>query len=105
MVRKKILSEINLNTEIFMTSFDKAARLLMEQKEKLEKEGWSSVHLKMEYHYDGAELKAYGMRLENDDEFNKRKEVEEKKIRVAEKRLERERKKYEELKQKFEISN
>ena len=71
MERKRILSEINLDTEIFMTSFDKAARLLTEQKERLEKEGWTSVHLKMEYSHDWAELKAYGMRLENDAEFNK----------------------------------
>ena len=36
MERKRILSEINLDTEMFMTSFDKATRLLTEQKEKLE---------------------------------------------------------------------
>ena len=102
MERKRILSEINLDTEMFMTSFDKAARLLTEQKERLEKEGWTSVHLKMEYWYEGAELKAYGMRLENDTEFNKRKEVEEKKLKAAEIKAERERKKYEELKLKYE---
>jgi hypothetical protein len=101
MERKRILSEINLDTEMFMTSFDKAARLLTEQKEKLEKEGWTSVHLKMEYYYESAELKAYGMRLENDTEFNKRKEAEEKKLKAAERKAERERKKYEELKLKY----
>jgi hypothetical protein len=101
MERKRILSEINLDTEMFMTSFDKAARLLTEQKEKLEKKGWTSVHLKMEYYYEGAELKAYGMRLENDTEFNKRKEAEEKKLKAAERKAERERKKYEELKLKY----
>lgn len=101
MERKRILSEINLDTEMFMTSFDKAARLLTEQKEKLEKQGWTSVHLKMEYYYEGAELKAYGMRLENDAEFNKRKEAEEKKLKAAERKAERERKKYEELKLKY----
>lgn len=101
MERKRILSEINLDTEMFMTSFDKAARLLTEQKEKLEKQGWTSIHLKMEYWYDGAELKAYGMRFENDAEFNKRKEAEEKKIKAAERKAERERKKYEELKLKY----
>lgn len=99
--RKRILSEINLDTEMFMTSFDKAARILTEQKEKLEKQGWTSVHLKMEYYYDGAELKAYGMRLENDTEFNKRKEAEEKKLKTAERKAERERKKYEEFKLKY----
>ncbi len=99
--RKRILSEINLDTEMFMTSFDKAARLLTEQKEKLEKQGWTSVHLKMEYSHDWAELKAYGMRLENDTEFNKRKEAEEKKLKAAERKAERERKKYEELKLKY----
>lgn len=101
MERKRILSEINLDTEMFMTSFDKAARLLTEQKERLEKQGWTSVHLKMEYYYDGGELKAYGMRLENDTEFNKRKEAEKKKLKAAERRAERERKKYEELKLKY----
>ena len=102
MERKRILSEVNLDTEIFMTSFDKAAKLLTEQKEKLEKQGWTSVHLKMEYSYDSAELKVYGMRVENDSEFNKRREAEEKKIKAVENKLERERKKYEELKNKFE---
>jgi len=101
MERKRILSEINLDTEMFMTSFDKAARLLTEQKEKLEKQGWTSVHLKMEYYYESAELKAYGMRLENDTEFNKRKEAEKKKLKAAERKAERERKKYEELKLKY----
>lgn len=89
MERKRILSEINLDTGIFMTSFDKAARLLMEQKEELEAQGWTSVHLKMEYYYDYAELKAYGMRLENDAEFSKRKEAEEKKLKAAERKAER----------------
>ena len=103
MERKLILSEINLDTEMFMTSFDKAAKLLNEQKEKLEKQGWISVHLKMEYYYEGAELKAYGMRLENDTEFNKRKESEEKKLKAAERKVERERKKYEELKLKYRV--
>ena len=101
MERRRVLSEINLDTEMFMTSFDKAARLLTEQKEKLEKQGWTSVHLKMEYYYEGAELKAYGMRLENDAEFNKRKEAEAKKLKAAERKAERERKKYEELKLKY----
>ncbi|MEY8868004.1 hypothetical protein AB9K24_00755 [Meridianimaribacter flavus] len=101
MEKKRILSEINLDTGIFMTSFDKAARLLTEQKERLEKQGWTSIHLKMEYYYEGAELKVYGMRLENDTEFNKRKEAEEKKLKAAERKAERERKKYEELKLKY----
>lgn len=101
MGRKRILSEINLDTEMFMTSFEKAARLLTEQKERLEKRGWTSVHLKMEHYYGGAELKAYGMRLENETEFNKRKEAEEKKLKAVERKAERERKKYEELKLKY----
>lgn len=46
MKRKRILSEIDIDTEMFMTSFDKAAKLLTKQKEKLEKQGWMSVHLK-----------------------------------------------------------
>lgn len=101
MERKRILSEINLDTEMFMTSFDKAARLLTEQKEKLEKQGWTSVHLKMEYYYGDGELKAYGMRFENNAEFNKRKKAEAKKLKAAESKAERERKKYEELKLKY----
>lgn len=105
MGRKRILSEINLDTEMFMTSFDKASRLLLEQKKRLEKQGWTSIHLKMEYYYDDAELKAYGMRLENDTEFNKRKEEEEKKLNLAKRKEERERKKYEELKLKYDNNN
>ena len=103
MKKKRILSEIELDTEMFMTSFDKAARLLTEQKERLEREGWTNVHLKMKYHYESAELTVYGMRLENDTEFNKRKEAEAKKLKAAERKAERERKKYEELKLKYDV--
>ena len=82
MERKKIISQIYLNTDMFMTSFDESARLLMKQKEKLEKEGWTNIHLKMVYWYDGAELRVYGTRLENDTEFNKRKEAEERELKA-----------------------
>jgi len=102
MERKRVLSEVKLDTQMFMTSFEKASKLLLEQKEELEKQGWTSVHLKMEHGYDHCELKAYGMRLENDSEFNKRKADEEKKLKAAERKLEREKRKYEELKRKFE---
>lgn len=102
MERKRILSQVNINTDMFMTSFEKAAKLLLEQKDKLEKEGWTNVHLKMDYYHDGAELIVMGMRLENDTEYNKRIADEQKKLIVAEKKAERERKKYEELKLKYE---
>jgi hypothetical protein len=102
MERKRILSQININTDMFMTSFEKAAKLLLEQKDKLEKEGWINVHLKMDYYYDGAELIVMGMRLENDNEYNERIADEQKKLLAAEKKAERERKKYEELKLKYE---
>lgn len=102
MERKRILSEINLDTEMFMTSFDKAASILIEQKEKLEKEGWINIHLKMNYYYGGADLVVYGMRLENDTEFNKRKKQEELKLKRDKQRLERRQKQYEKLKKEFE---
>ena len=102
MERKRILSQVNVDTDMFITSLEKAAKLLLEQKDKLEKEGWTSVHLKMDYHYDGAELIVMGMRLENDTEYNKRLADEEKKLIAAEKKTERGRKKYEELKSKYE---
>lgn len=102
MERKRILSQVNINTDMFMTSFEKAAKLLLEQKDKLEKEGWTNVHLKMDYYYDGAELIVMGMRLENDCEYNKRITDEQKKLLAAEKKAENERKKYEELKLKYE---
>jgi hypothetical protein len=102
MERKRILSRINIDTDMFITSFGKAAELLLEQKYKLEKEGWTSVHLKMDHHYDGGELVVMGMRLENDIEYNKRITDEQKKLIAAEKKVERERKKYEELKLKYE---
>lgn len=57
---------------MFMTSFDKAAKLLLDQKDKLEKEGWTSIHLKMNNNYSESELVVLGMRLETDDEYNKR---------------------------------
>jgi hypothetical protein len=101
MERKRILSQVNINTDMFMTSFEKAAKILLEQKDKLEKEGWTSVHLKMDYYHDGSELIVMGMRLENDTEYNKRIADEQKKLIAAEKKAERERKRYEELKLKY----
>ena len=103
MERKRILSQVNINTDMFMTSFEKAAKILLEQKDKLEKEGWTSVHLKMDYYHDGAELIVMGMRLENDTEYNKRIADEQKKLIAAEKKAERERKKYQELKLKYKL--
>ena len=102
MERKRILSQVNTDTDMFITSFEKAAKLLLEQKDKLEKEGWTSVHLKMDYYHDGAELVVMGMRLENDTEYNRRLAEEQKKLIDAEKKTEKERKKYEELKLKYE---
>lgn len=102
MKRKRILSIVDIDPNIFLTSFVKASKLLIEKKKELENMGWTSIHLKMDYHYDHSELIVMGMRLENDIEFNKRKVTEEKKIIAKEKKLERERKKYKELKKKFE---
>lgn len=102
MERKRILSQVNINTDMFMTSFEKAAKLILEQKDKLEKEGWTSVHFKMDYYHDGAELIVMGMRLENDAEYNIRVADEQKKLVAAQKKAERELKKYEELKLKYE---
>ena len=59
----------------------------------------------MEYHNDYSELKVYGMRLENDEEFNKRKKLEEQKLQKAEQKLIRDLKKYNELKQIFDPRN
>ena len=43
MGRKLILNEINLDTEMFMTYFDKASNLLINKKKELEKQGWSDI--------------------------------------------------------------
>jgi len=102
MERKRILSQININTDMFMTSFEKAANILLKQKDKLEKKGWTSIHLKMNYYHDGAELIVMGMRLENVSEYNKRITDEQKKLLAAEKKAQRESEKYEELKSKYE---
>ncbi len=102
MERKRVLSQVNINTDMFLTSFEKAAQLLLEQKDKLEREGWTNLHLEMEYSYESAELIVMGMRLENDDEYNERLVIEQKKLLAAQKKEERERKKYEKLKLKFE---
>lgn len=102
MERKRILAQVNIDTDMFMTSFEKAAKILLEQKDKLKKEGWTSVHLKMDYYHDGAELIVIGMRLENDTEFNERIADEKNKLLTAEKKAEKERKKYEKLKLKYE---
>lgn len=102
MERKRILSQVNINTDMFMTSFEKVSQLILEQKDKLEKEGWTSVHFKMDYSYEGSELIVMGMRLENDTEYNKRLSDEQKKLIASEKKIEKERKKYEGLKLKYE---
>ena len=102
MERKQVLSQVNINTDMFLTSFEKVAQLLLEQKDKLEREGWINLHLEMEYSNEFAELIVMGMRLENDDEYNERIADEQKKLLAIQKKEERERKKYEKLKLKFE---
>lgn len=98
-----IPDRINIDVDMFMTSFEDAATLLLEQKERLEKEGWSSIHLKMEYYNEGSELIVMGARLENDDEYNKRLAAEQRKLDAAERKAKKEYEKYEKLKLKFNI--
>lgn len=102
MERKKITCKIEgFSTAFLFTRFDKAAKLLLEKKVELEKMGWTNVHLKCETYYDSTDLSAYGTRFENDEEYNKRLKILEKKTIAAAKRESRERKKYEELKLKY----
>lgn len=98
----KVLDEININTEIFLTSFEKSSEILLQEKVKLERDGWSSIHLKMKYYNDWAELVVMGMRYETDKEFDLRNQKEIKEINKKKKKEEREMKKYLELKNKFE---
>jgi hypothetical protein len=106
MSKKRILDQINIDTDMFMTSFEKAAKLLLEQKNKLEQEGWTSIHLTMEYYNGGySELIVMGMRLETDEEYKNRllketKELERKRL-LQQRKEEREKRKYEELKKKY----
>lgn len=102
MKKIKVLRQINFDTDIFMTTFEKASELLLTHKERLEKEGWTSIHLKFELYYDGAELNVYGHRLETDEEFAIRQKEELKKKKAEEKKLERKRKQYEKLKKEFD---
>jgi hypothetical protein len=78
MERKKVLDEIKFDDGKIFTSLSKAARHLLEYEEKLGREGWTGVHLKLKQHYDYAEVVMLGMRLENDAELNKRKKKEKK---------------------------
>lgn len=103
MEKIKVLDEVNINIEIFLTSLDKLPKIIKEQKERLENEGWDDLRLVYEDCNTGYdELLLKGMRLETDEEFDKRKKQHEKQLLAAKKKLERERKKYEELKKKFE---
>jgi hypothetical protein len=100
MERRYVLRQVlDIDTDIFLTSLEKSAKLLLQQKERLEKEGWKNLHLKMD-HYP--ELIVMGLRQENDEEYSKRIAAEDKRILAAKRREERERQKYEELKTKYE---
>ena len=104
MKRIRIEDQINLDTfKMFdNVSFEEISKTLIEEKEKLEQQGWTDPKIKIQLSYDGAELLVYGMRLENDEEFEIRIAKEELKAKKARKKEERERKLYEELKTKFE---
>ena len=97
----KILDEIDFDTGSLMTSFEKASKILIKEKDRLESEGWSSVHLKLERYYGDCRIIVKGMRLEHDSEFNKRVKAKEKQELRKKRKLESERKKYEKLKEKF----
>jgi len=102
MKRKKVLDYIDIDTDIFMTSFDNAAKLLLEKKEELESQGWSSIHLILEQHYTGADLVCKGMRAETDGELAYRvRLLKMRKDRAAAKEK-REKQQYEKLKAKYE---
>lgn len=103
MEKKFVLDQIrDIDANIFLTSFEYAAHLLILKKKELESKGWSNIHLKLEEWYDGAELVVMGRRLETDDEFQKRikKQQKESKKKVA--KDERDKKTYLQLKAKFE---
>jgi hypothetical protein len=106
MEKKLVLREINIDTSMFMTSFEKASELLIKEKQRLEEEGWSNIHLKHNMSYDSSEIVAMGMRLESDDEFKKRRVSEglkeKAKARREKAREKAELKKYKELKKKYE---
>lgn len=80
MERKKILAEAPFNIGVLFTSLEKASKSLLEEKEKLEKRGWSGLHLKPQYDYQGFELTVMGIRPETDEEYNKRQQEEEKTV-------------------------
>lgn len=102
MEKKLVLKEINIDTSMFMTSFEKASELLIKEKQRLEEEGWSNIHLKHNMSYDSSEIVAMGMRLESDDEFKKRRVSEGLKEKAKARREKAELKRYKELKKKYE---
>jgi len=104
MKRIRIEDQINLDTfKMFdNVSFEELAKNLIEEKEKLEQQGWTDPKLQMIYSYDGSELLVYGMRLESDKEFESRKKAMKYLDKWITKKEEKERKLYEELKEKFE---
>lgn len=107
MEKKFVLDQItDIDTDIFLTSFEYAAHLLITKKAELESQGWSSIHLKLEEWNDGAKLVVMGIRLETDNEFKKRikkeQELAKKEKEKELKKEERNKKTYLRLKAKFE---
>lgn len=102
MERKLIIRQIDIDVDMFITSFEEAAKLLLEQKEELERQGWSDIHLARDYtSYEDGALVVRGTRLENDAEYNSRFSYEQRRKLQAKKREEREREEYERLKLKY----
>lgn len=102
MERIYVLDKINLDTDIFLTDMLSSAKLLVNENNRLEEEGWKDVRLEMEYYNEGCELIVRGNRLETDAEYNKRIADIEIYHTKLEKKRQKEYQKYLALKSKYE---
>lgn len=75
---------------------------LKKEVDKLHNEGWEHIEFEKEDSYDYGQMVAFGIRIENDKEFNERKNKIEQKQKREELKLQKEKEQYDKLKQKFE---
>lgn len=104
MEKKKIKYQIETfnGYDLLIGPIEKVIKNLNDQKEKLESEGWENIEINEGYTFGSTEYIAYGIKLETDKDFEKRKKQTESIEKSKEKKEQREKEQYLRLKEKFE---
>lgn len=101
-MEKKLKTDtIPFDMEILSTSLEEASRLILEEKNKLEKKGYQNIRFEIDYNYSSTQLDILADRHETDEEYKLRLMDEAYLKKLLEKKENKEKSIYEKLKRKY----